>query len=168
MSELLHKLGIDWRLLLAQAANFLIILIVLRLTVYKPLIRMFHERRGRIVQGLKDAEDAKHRLTEVEGVAKVKLAETDREAMAIVTRAEVEAKKREEALMRIAKVKEEELLRNAERAALVKHDEAEKRVYAEAVALVRLAVAKTVELAPEKIDSALIEKALQAVKKSGS
>lgn len=165
MQELLHNLGIDWRLLAAQAVNFLVILTVLRLTVYKPLLKMLRERRERIEKGLKDAEDAGTRLGEVELVAKEKIANAEKESLRILSKLEVHAREQEEVIMRAAKEKGEELLRNAERAARVKHDEAEKRVYAEAAALVRAAVAKTVELSPEVVDAALVEKALQAVKK---
>lgn len=165
MSELFHKLGIDWKLLLAQAVNFLVILTVLRLTVYKPLLKKLRERRERIEQGLKDAKDAGTRLGEVELIAKGKIANAERESLHILSKLEVHAREQEEAIMRVAKEKGEEVLRNAERAAQVKHDEAEKRVYAEAAALVRAAVAKTVELSPEAIDAALVEKAIQAVKK---
>ena len=38
MSELLSKLGIDWRLLIAQLINFLILLFVLRRFAYKPIL----------------------------------------------------------------------------------------------------------------------------------
>ncbi len=166
MSELLHKLGIDWKLLLAQAVNFLIILIVLRLTVYKPLIRMLHERKSRIEQGLKDASDAGTRLGEVELIAKGKIAQAEKESLHILSKLEVHAREQEEEIMRAAKEKGEEVLRNAEKTAKAKQIEAEKKVYEEATGLVRAAIAKTVELSPNAIDEALVREALKSIKHS--
>ncbi|MEK7554807.1 MAG: hypothetical protein AAB518_02370, partial [Patescibacteria group bacterium] len=83
MSELIEKLGIDWKLLLAQGANFLIILAVLRFTLYKPLIRILAERRAKIDQGLRDAAQAGKRLGEVEVLGKERLATVEKEAVKI-------------------------------------------------------------------------------------
>ena len=47
MSQLFSQLGIDWHLLLSQAINFLLLLIVLRLVVYKPLLNLLHKRKGK-------------------------------------------------------------------------------------------------------------------------
>jgi hypothetical protein len=38
MQQLLDNLGINWELLLSQAVNFALLLIVLRIFVYKPVI----------------------------------------------------------------------------------------------------------------------------------
>lgn len=164
MGELLHKLGIDWKLLLAQAVNFFIILTVLRFTVYKPLLRMLSERRERIRKGLHEAELAGKRLGEVEVIAQSKLAETDKQSLALFAKAEVDAKKREEVLLRAAKQKEEELLKTAEKLAAAKGMDAEKKIHAEAAALVRAAIVKTVELDPRHVDESLIKKALETVR----
>lgn len=166
MSELLQKLGIDWKLLLAQAVNFLIILVVLRLTVYKPLIKMLHERKNRIEQGLKDASDAKTRLGEVEVVAKEKIAGAEKESLQILAKVEKTAKEKEDQLMRAAKAKEEEMMLSAEKSAKAKQLEAEKKVYEEATGLVRAAIAKTVELSPDAIDEALVREAVKSLKKA--
>ncbi len=64
MQDLVTQLGLDWRLLLSQAANFLILLIVLRLFAYKPLIPMLKERRAKIEDGLAKAKEADHRLSQ--------------------------------------------------------------------------------------------------------
>ena len=39
MSQLFSQLGIDWHLLLSQAVNFLILLVILRLVAYKPILK---------------------------------------------------------------------------------------------------------------------------------
>ena len=55
MEQLFSQLGIDWHLLLSQAVNFFLLLIVLRVFAYKPLLAFLHERRRKIEEGLAKA-----------------------------------------------------------------------------------------------------------------
>lgn len=57
--ELISKLGIDWRLLIAQIVNFLVLFFVLTKFAFKPLIKMLDERSRRIEQSLEEAEKIK-------------------------------------------------------------------------------------------------------------
>lgn len=63
MNDLISKLGIDWKLLTAQIVNFLILLLILRKFVYKPVLDMLHKRRNIISRSIAEAkkieEDAK-------------------------------------------------------------------------------------------------------------
>ena len=45
--ELFGKLGIEWKLLLAQGLNFILLLIILRRFLYKPILKMLDERRSK-------------------------------------------------------------------------------------------------------------------------
>lgn len=45
--ELFGKLGIEWKLLLAQGLNFILLLIILRKFLYKPILKMLDERKAR-------------------------------------------------------------------------------------------------------------------------
>src|SRR3989304_6007424 len=45
--ELFGKLGIEWKLLLAQGLNFILLLIILRKFLYKPILKMLDERRSK-------------------------------------------------------------------------------------------------------------------------
>jgi len=165
MSELIEKLGINWKLFLAQVVNFLIIVAVLRLTVYKPLLKMLRERRERIDKGLRDAEAATKRLGEVEIVGKARLAEVERDAVQVIARAETTAKDREAEILVIAKGKEAEILKGAERLAEAKRIESEAAFFEEAKELVKGAVAKVGNLAPDAIDESLVAEAVRAAKK---
>ncbi len=165
MSELLQKLGIDWKLLSAQAVNFFLILIVLRLTIYKPLIQILKERKHKIQKGMEDAEEARRHLTEVEAKGRERIAEVEKESIMMLTKAETRAKEEEAEMMRVAKTKQDEMIKGAERAAETKTREAEEIFYRNAVEVVRAAVAKTARLSPSVIDASLVEEGLNAVKK---
>src|SRR3989344_5353626 len=147
MQELFSQLGIDWRLFLSQAANFLILLAVLRFFAYKPLLKLLKDRRQKIEEGLRKSDEADRRLGEVNQMAKDRLKDADREALGILRETEEKAKKLEEELLAQAKDKAEE---------------AKRTMRAEAAALVKAALVKAVELDPKKIDDALVEQAVKA------
>jgi F-type H+-transporting ATPase subunit b len=80
MQALLGAFGISGSLLLAQAVNFAIVLVVLTYLLYKPVMKMLAERQAKIAQGVIDAEKAAE-----------KLANADSEASSLVVKAETEA-----------------------------------------------------------------------------
>ncbi|MGC9968742.1 MAG: hypothetical protein ABSC29_03390 [Minisyncoccia bacterium] len=161
MQQLFDQLGIDWHLLLSQAVNFFLLLVVLRIFVYKPLLKLLHDRRRRIEEGLVKADEADKRLLEVEEIGKGKIKEAEMQAVGILRKTEGDAKELEARLLAEAKRKEAEELANA--AVRLKAQEADSRraTEKEAAAMVKRAIAKTVELSPEKIDDALIAKAVK-------
>ena len=75
MDTLLGTFHIDWRLLVAQIINFAIVFAVLYRFVVKPLQKVMLERTAKIEQGLKDAENARARLTNAENDYTQKIAE---------------------------------------------------------------------------------------------
>ncbi len=164
MQQLLGQLGIDWHLLLSQAVNFFLLLVVLRLFVYKPLIKLMHDRRARIEEGLVKADEADRRLLESEEIKKQKIKEGEVEAVKVMKHAESEGRALEEKMLAEAKRKEEAELAGI--AAKLKAKEEESRVLMEreAAQLVRAAIVRTVEMSPESIDDALIAKAVAEAK----
>lgn len=161
MSELLTQLGIDWRLLLSQAANFLILLAVLRFFAYKPLLKLLKDRQRKIEEGVRKSEEADARLAQVNLSAKERMKKAEEEALNILRQTEVRAKQLEAELLEKAKEKEEEELKNAELILRAKAEEARAAMRKEAAELVKKAIVKAVELDPEKIDDALVEKAVK-------
>jgi F-type H+-transporting ATPase subunit b len=160
MSQLISQLGIDWRLLLSQAVNFFLVLIVLRIFVYKPLLKLLHDRRERIEGGIMKAEEADRRLLEVEEIGKGKIKAAENSALNILKKTEIDAKDLESKMLAEAKRKEAAELANIQVLLRAKEEESRRAAEKEAAMLVRRAIVRTVELAPEKIDDALIAKAV--------
>jgi len=59
-------LGINLPVLLFQLVNFTFLLLVLRLLVYKPVLKMLDERRARIQEGLSAADRGREQAIEAE------------------------------------------------------------------------------------------------------
>jgi F-type H+-transporting ATPase subunit b len=164
MGQLVSQLGINWALLLSQAVNFALLLIVLRIFVYKPLLKLLHDRRDKIEGGLVKAEEAEKRLHEVDEIGKGKIKHAEAEALGILKKTELDAKTLEEKLLAEVKRKEEEAVKSTATRLRSQEEESRRAMEKEAAALVRQAIVKTVELSPEKIDDALIAKAINEAK----
>ncbi len=63
MGEAFEALGINGPQLLAQMANFVVLLIILRFTLYKPILGMLDDRKARIAEGLGAADKARDEAT---------------------------------------------------------------------------------------------------------
>lgn len=59
MDKAVEALGLNLPQLIAQIANFFVLLLILRLTLYKPILRMLDERKQKIAEGLNAAEIAR-------------------------------------------------------------------------------------------------------------
>jgi F-type H+-transporting ATPase subunit b len=166
MQQLLDQLGINWQLLISQGVNFVLLLIVLRLFVYKPLLKLLHDRREKIEGGLMKAEEAEVRLHEVDELGKRKIKDAEAEAFNILKKTDADAKILEAKLLAEAHKKEAEAVASTAARLHAQEEESRRGLEKEAAALVRLAITKTVELAPEKIDDALIAKAVTQAKQA--
>jgi F-type H+-transporting ATPase subunit b len=141
--EALANLGIDWKLFLAQAVNFLVLLFVLRRFAYKPMLEFLDKRRGSIEQGLKDAEIAKTKLAQMEVKKQETLVSARKEARDIVAAAEISAKQRDAERLAETEIKTKRLIADE----LVKIEEEKHKAFSE----VREEIADLVAVAVEKI-----------------
>lgn len=166
MTELIEKLGIDWRLLTSQAVNFLLLLVILRAFAYKPLLKLLKDRREKIEEGVVRAEEAEGRLEEAQGVLREKTKEAEAKALEILKSTEARSKDLEAKLLAETKKKELAMLEDADRAILEKEKEMHGKIRGEAVALVKEVLVHAVAMKPDEVDEALIKEALGKVNKT--
>ncbi|MBI2019730.1 F0F1 ATP synthase subunit B [Candidatus Daviesbacteria bacterium] len=62
--EILNQFGINPILLAAQIVNFVVLLLILKRFLYKPILKVLGERRQKIEDSLKNAEEIEKRLAE--------------------------------------------------------------------------------------------------------
>ncbi len=124
MADFLSVFGIDWKLLIAQGVNFLILLIGLSYFLYRPVLKLLSQREKTIADGVKSAEEAKQAQAKTEEMRSGVLAEAHKQAEEVVTRAHDEGKrerseivgsaqKRADAALQDARMQAEELQRQA-------------------------------------------------------
>jgi len=163
MQELFEALGINGKALLIQGINFGIVLIVLTFFVYRPLAKFIEERRQKIELGIKGGEQAALIIQEAEEAKAGTIREGEKQAVAIIGKAEGEGTKRSQEIVHGAEKKAEYIVEEALAIAAKRKQEELERVAIEARALVKEAIIKTVKLKPEQIDEALIQQALHEV-----
>ena len=59
MDKAVEALGLNLPQLIAQVANFFVLLVILRLTLYKPILKVLRERQERIARSMADVEAAR-------------------------------------------------------------------------------------------------------------
>jgi len=165
MGEFLKQFGVDWKLLLSQLANFTLILIILRIFIYKPLLKALKERKEKIENGLMKAEECDIRLKEVDIMSEKKLKEADEKCVVLLSQSDIKRKKLEKEITLQVKHKEEELIRKAKQLAENQKKEMYEKLIGEAGEIIRSAIAKAIEVEPEEIDKKLVKRAKLVLEK---
>ena len=166
MEEFVRQFGIDWKLLLAQAVNFGLLFFLLERFAYRPVLTILAERKRRIEEGVRMRKEAEEKLAGAARERDLLLRTAGEESLAIVTRAEELGKVQAERIVADGSKKAEEAIQEGKRRA-----EEEKRIAADAFAieareLIRYAVAKVILVSPEKVDDALLQRALKEAKRA--
>lgn len=94
---------IDWFTLVAQIINFLILLVLLRLVLYKPVLRAMDEREEKIASRLEEAEQKHTAAQEEAETYRHKRQEIDAERDEILKQARAEVERKRNALMEDAR-----------------------------------------------------------------
>lgn len=92
--ELFAKLGINGKLLFAQAFNFLAVLWILKRYVFPRIVKMLEDRRATIEKGLAMHEEAQREVARADSARREILAKADTEAEKIAAEAKMRAEAR--------------------------------------------------------------------------
>ncbi len=141
--DVLSKIGIDWKLLIAQVVNFLILLFVLRRFAYRPMLEFLEKRSKTIDDGLQNAKRATEKLIQLEQQEKEVLERAKKEANLLLSEARATAERTSERIVAASRDEAERLL-----------EEARKKIDAEKGLLraeMRRELANLVLLATEKV-----------------
>ncbi len=88
MGQAIDALGINLPQLIAQIANFFVLLLILRLVLYKPILKMLDERKQRISEGLNAAEIARAEASQAQANIQAQLDVARKEGQEIVAGAQ--------------------------------------------------------------------------------
>jgi F-type H+-transporting ATPase subunit b len=162
MDELIKTFHIDWKLIIAQAVNFAIVLFVLWKFAYKPILKTLNDRSKKIEKGIKDAENAGKKLAQTEEKEKEVLGNARKEAQVILAKAEDSAKKNQEEMENIAKSQSDKIIASAKAQIEEEKQKMLKEVKSEIGDLVISATEKIIgEKLDKNKDKELIEKAIK-------
>ena len=150
MDQLVSTFHIDWKLMLAQLVNFIIVLGVLYKFAYKPILKVLNDRTIKIEKGLKDAEIAQKKMEEIVIKEKEVMTEARREAQKILTEAESRGKKSQDEMVAEAKVKIDKTVEEAKNKI---ESEKAKMIQEVKTEISGLVVSATEKILGEKIDA---------------
>lgn len=89
MGEAFTALGVSVPLIIAQMVNFAALLVLLRLTLYKPVLRMLDNRKQRIAEGLNAAEIARQEAKVAQANIQAQLEAARKDGQEIVANAQL-------------------------------------------------------------------------------
>lgn len=91
----MEALGINLNFLIAQIVNFLLLMAILRMVLYRPMLNMLETRREKIRESLSAAEKARAEAANRGRENEEIIAQARRQAQDIIRQAEERAKQRE-------------------------------------------------------------------------
>ena len=162
MNELISKLGIDWRLLIAQIINFLILLGILYKFLYKPVLAMFEKRTATIEKSLEDAKKIEENLMAAEAARDAKIMEARDEGRKIVEKARGLAEAQGAEIVAKSKAAVDAVVKQSKEQIIAEKSKMLEDAKGKISELVFVAVEKVLrEKLDEKADKKLIEEALR-------
>lgn len=101
--EIIDKLGLDLKLLIAQIVNFTIVLVILTKFIYKPLLATLDKRKKMIEKNVEDTRRIEEKLLAIEQDRSKTIKEAGAEAMKIIEKTKKEAEEEKEKTLQSAK-----------------------------------------------------------------
>lgn len=86
-----REFGVQWQLILIQSINFLCVVAVLYYFAFKPILKTLDQRRSKIEEGLKFADDIKVKLAETEKTTQSQIQQAQQSAKEIMEKAQKDA-----------------------------------------------------------------------------
>jgi F-type H+-transporting ATPase subunit b len=164
--EALANLGIDPKIMLAQAVNFFVLLAILTALIYRPVLAVLESRKKRIEQAEKNAKKIEDQLKKTEESVKAELQKAQAKASEILAAAKASAKETETGLVAEAKAKVAKIVEEGKADLAREQASASKALQNEVTQIVLLATEKLLGKSLTKADhSKLIAEATAELSK---
>ncbi len=156
------RLGLDWKLFIAQLFNFAVIIAILYKWVFKPVGKKLQERSDKIDKALKDAADIESQKIEFDEWKQQSMQDARKEASEIISKAEMEAVAEKEKILAMTKEEQSKILRQTKAQIQSEQKQAVEEAKAEVADLVTTAAEKVLRSKiDEKKDKELIAGAIK-------
>lgn len=115
MDSFIETFHIDWKIIVAQAVNFIVVLLVLNFLIVKPLKKLMKERSTNIEGGLKDAAKNAELLKNTKKEYEDVMIKAKAEAHVIFQTGKLEAEEKKKEMMENAKLEVENMISNGKK-----------------------------------------------------
>jgi len=162
MGDLFSKLGINWQSLVFQIINFVILLVILKKFVYRPILNALDQRKKKIAESIKQAEEIDRQAKQATEAHEATLREARQKAQRIIDQANLDAEKVRTEKAEATKQEIEHLLVKAKQQIKDEKHQALSEVKREAGALIIRASEKVLrERLNDKQDQELVERSVK-------
>jgi F-type H+-transporting ATPase subunit b len=144
MESLIHSLGIEWKLLIAQVVNFGILALVLIKLVYKPLIKVLDEREAMVKDAHEKSSNIESRMQEIKELEEKILAEARQNSQKLIKDAEVSAHELKNKLTEEAHLSAEKIVKEAQAKLALEQGKRDEELKKEIKSIIALAIEATV------------------------
>jgi len=154
MGELVEKLGIDGKLIIAQIVNFTILLFVLKRYVYGPILDLLEKREKSILEAKEFSDNIEQKMIEIEMISQEKVNEGIRKAEQIINQAQERAREKEREITIQAMEKSKKIIDEAKWLAEQEREKIAAELKSEMGSLVVLAAEKIIStgIKPEDLN----------------
>lgn len=111
----MEGLEIDWKVLVGQIINFAILFGLLTYFVYKPFLALLRERREKIAEGIRKAQEADDKMLAIEKTKDIADIKNEEDRKAIILKAEGEAKIRAGEIIQSAESEKTNIIAKAQK-----------------------------------------------------
>ena len=108
--QFLKDFGVEPLLFVAQIVNFLILLLILRKLLYKPVLRILEERREKISESLRKAAEIDEQFQEAQEKRREIIKEASDQADLLIAQSKIEAEKIHRDAINLARKDAEEFI----------------------------------------------------------
>lgn len=158
----MEKLGVQPIQLLAQIFNFLILMVILKKYLYKPILKALEDRKKKIEDGLRFSEKAKQELEEAEKKKEEIVNHAKLEAAKIMAEAKKAGKKKELEIVEAAEKQAAEVIKKGKKDLEENKKQMEKQLEKETVDIATALVEKLLRQALSEADqNKILEKKLK-------
>ena len=116
-----RQFGVDWWKLISNAISFSVLCFVLHKFAYQPILQVLEERRNKIAQGLKDAEEQKKQLADAQQQSADIISNANAAAGKMIDEARAAAKTLQERESQRAVIEAEQIITKAREATTRDH-----------------------------------------------
>lgn len=116
VTNIAGKFGVEWKLLIAQIINFVLVVFLLHRFAFKPVLKTLADRQKKIADGLQYTEEMEQKLKEAEKTYADKMKDAEHAAKELIDAARAQAKNYTEHQAQEAIAKAENMIKKAEEA----------------------------------------------------
>lgn len=143
--EIISKLGVDWKLLLAQLINFGILLFLLWKFAYRPVLDMLQKRSNLVEKSVEDAKKIGEEMEKIKKLREETMLQAEKEATEILERARKDAEGRRREILGYAEKEIETLMQRTRQTIEEEKQQSLREIRAEAAHLIVVGTERLLE-----------------------